>query len=225
MQNQLKEANELFEHKLLLTASDAMERENRIERQLKDAEKEIEELRRKLSQGEKQSMNATPAAEVLDCYEDATAALPSIRQQPPTGGFSQRNLLLRSAPQAKRPRTDVSQQPVPQNLRASPMTPTSGESTVTLTPHAQTQGGFVSTTPGASENCTPLSIDAIRELVIRNSQSLQQLSISSEMRFIQLCLRNGPTSPFKQLLQALSESGSLGESEVLMHGAELLSSL
>ncbi len=210
MQNQLKEANELFEHKLLLTASDAMERENRIERQLKDAEKEIEELRRKLSQGEKQSMNATPAAEILDCYEDATAALPSIRQQPPTGGFSQRNLLLRSAPQAKRPRT---------------MPPTSGESTVTLTPHAQTQGGFVSTTPGASENCTPLSIDTIRELVIRNSQSLQQLSISSEMRFIQLCLRNGPTSPFKQLLQALSESGSLGESEVLMHGAELLSSL
>ena len=38
-----------------MTASDAMERENKIERQLKDASKEIEELRGKLSQGPRQN--------------------------------------------------------------------------------------------------------------------------------------------------------------------------
>jgi hypothetical protein len=68
-----------------------------------------------------------------------------------------------------------------------------------------------------------LSVDAIRELVTRNAQTLRKTS--PEMLFIQLCLRSGTTLPFKQLLQAFSESGSLGESEVLMHGAELLSSL
>ena len=219
----MKEAQESFELKLMVAASDAMETEIKMERQLRDAEKELEELRRKLSQGERQSVNATPASEVLDGYEDASSALSSIRQQLPTAGFSQRNLLLRSAPQAKRPRTDVSHQPVSQNLRVSPMMPSSGES-CGIHP-AQAQGNFVAAIPRALETCTPLSVDAMRELVIRNSQSLQQRTISSEMRFIQLCLRNGPTSPFKQLLQALSESGSLGESEALMHAAELLSSL
>ncbi len=223
IQAQLKEAQESFELNLMVAASGAMETEIKLERQLRDAEKELEELRRKLLQGERQSMNATSASEVLDGYEDASSALPSIRQQLPTAGFSQRNLLLRSAPQAKRPRTDVSHQPMSQSLRVSPMMPTFGETNAT--PPAQAQGNLVAAIPGALEACTPLSVDAMRELVIRNSQSLQQRTISSEMLFIQLCLRNGPTSPFKQLLQALSQSGSLGESEALMHAAELLSSL
>ena len=206
-----------------MTASDAMERENEIERQLKDAAKEIEELRGKLSQGPRQTINTTPATDVLDCYEDATSGISSnrLQLQLPSAGFSQRNLLLRSAPHAKRPRTDISQQQMPQNFRASPMTPTSGESRVT--PHAQTQGVSVASAAGTAGPCNPLSVDAIRELVTRNAQTLR--TTSPEMLFIQLCLRSGTTLPFKQLLQAFSESGSLGESEVLMHGAELLSSL
>ena len=223
LQTQVKEAQESYELKLMMTASDAMERENKIERQLKDAAKEIEELRGKLSQGPRQTINITPATDVLDCYEEATSVMSSNRQQLPSAGFSQRNLLLRSAPQAKRPRTDISQQQMPPNFRASPMTPTSSESCVT--PHAQTQGVSVASAAGTAGPCNPLSVDAIRELVTRNAQTLQQRTTSPEMLFIQLCLRSGTTSPFKQLLQALSESGSLGESEVLMHGAELLSSL
>jgi hypothetical protein len=211
----------------MMTASDAMERENKIERQLKDAAKEIEALRGKLSHGPRQTINTTPATDVLDCYEDATSGISSnrlqLQLQLPSAGFSQRNLLLRSAPHAKRPRTDISQQQMPQNFRASPMTPTSGESRIT--PHAQTQGVSVVSAAGTASPCNQMSVDAIRELVTRGAQTLQQRSTSPEMLFIQLCLRGGTTSPFKQLLQALSESSSLGGSEVLMHGAELLSSL
>jgi hypothetical protein len=223
LQTQVKEAQESYELKLMMTASDAMERENKIERQLKDAAKEIEELRGKLSQGPRQTISSTPATDVLDCYEEATSVMSSNRQQLPSAGFSQKNLLLRSAPQAKRPRTDVSQQQMPPHFRASPMTPTSGESCVT--PHVRTQGVSQASASGTAGPCNPLSVDAIRELVTLNAQTLQQRSTSPEMLFIQLCLRSGITSPFKQLLQALSESGSLGESEALMHGAELLSSL
>jgi hypothetical protein len=220
VQNQLREEQESFELKLMMTASDAMERDNKNERMLKEYSKTIEELRRKLSQTEKQLQNVIPASEALGEHDDSTSAFPSIRHQLPVNGFSQKNFLQKSVPQTKRPRSDISQQPMHQNLRGCPMTPVPGESSAAS--RSQTQGSSVAGTPDTS---TPLSIDAIRDLVRINSQCLQQRSISSEMRFIQICLRSGPISPFKQLLQALSESGALGESEALMHGAELLSSL
>jgi hypothetical protein len=207
VQNQLKEEQESYELKLMMTASDAMERENKTERQLKEAEKVIEELRRKLLQAEK--------AEVFDGHDDATPHVPSNRQQSTVAGFSQKNLMLKSAQQTKRPRSES----IPQNCRESFVPPNSAESCVA--PRSQTQISCAASTPGTSET----SIDAFRDLVRLNSQPLQQHSASPEMRFIQLCLLNGPTSPFKQLLQALNESGALGESEALMHGAELLSSL
>ncbi len=215
MQNQLKEAQESYELKLMMTASDAMERENKTERQLKEAEKVIDELRRKLSQAEKHDAH--------DGHDDTTSHLPSSRQQSAVAGFSQKNLLLRSAPQAKRPRTDISQQLIPQNFRESSAPPNSGESC--LAPRSQSQSGNAASTSGASETCSPMSVDAFRDLVRLNARSFQQHSVSPEMRFIQLCLLNGSSSPFKQLLLALSESGALGESEALMNGAELLSSL
>jgi hypothetical protein len=211
LQNQLKEAQESYELKLMMTASDAMERENRTERQLKEAEKVIEELRRKLSHAEK--------LEAVDSHDEPTSHTPSIRQQSAVAVFSQKNLLLRSAPQPKRPRVDISQQ----NLRECPAPPISGESCVAH--RSQTQSGHAASISGTSEICSPMGVDAFRDLVRLNSQSVQQHSVSPEMRFIQQCLLNGPISPFKQLLLALSESGSLGESEALMNGSELLSSL
>jgi hypothetical protein len=218
VQNQLKEAQESYELKLMMTASDAMERENKTERQLKEAEKVIEDLRRKLSQAEK--------PEVLDGHDDPTSHTTSSRQQPTVAVFSQKNLLLRSAPQApqaKRPRADVAQQLPPQNFRESTSLTISGESSAA--PRSQNQIGNVASNSASSEACNPMSIDSFRDLVRMHSQSLQQHSTSPEMRFIQLCLLNGPISPFKQLSLALSESGALGESEALMNGAELLSTL
>ena len=234
VQNQLQEEKESYELKLMMTASDAMERDNKNERQIKELAKKNEELQQKLALAaqasasastQRQLMNSTPASEVHDGHDGTTLTMPTTRQQFPVAGFSQKNL-LRSAPQApqpKRPRSDFSQQPMPQNLRGSSVLPMAAESSVA--PRSQTQGGLVATTSGTPETNTPASIDAIRDLVRLGSHSLQQCSVSPEMRFIQQCLHNGPTSPFKQLSQALSESGALGESEALMHGAELLSSM
>ncbi len=220
VQNQLKEAQESYELKLMMTASDAMERENKTERQLKETERTVEELRRKLSQVERQAMQAAPASGVMDANDDAVAVAPRNRQLLPFSGFSQKNLLLKSAPQTKRPRTEVTQQPMSQPFPAPPVPSVSGEPNAAH--RSQTPVGFVGT-PGAPESCT--SLDSFRNLVRLNSQSLQQPTISPDMSFVQMCLRNGSISPFKQLLQALSESGALGESQALMHGAELLSAL
>jgi hypothetical protein len=122
VQNQLREEQESFELKLMMTASDAMERDNKNERMLKEYSKTIEELRRKLSQTEKQLQNVIPASEALGEHDDSTSAFPSIRHQLPVNGFSQKNFLQKSVPQTKRPRSDISQQPMHQNLRGCPMT-------------------------------------------------------------------------------------------------------
>lgn len=219
VQNQLKEAQESYELKLMMTASDAMERENKTERQLKETERTVEELRRKLSQAERQAMHAATLGEGMEANDESAAAAPQSRQQLPFSGFSQKNLLLKSAPQSKRPRTEVSQQPLPQPPRAPPVPSVSGEPNAT--PRSQTPVGFVGT-PGAPESCT--SLDSFRNLVRLNSRSSQQRTISPEMRFVQMCVRNG-SGPFKNLLQALGESGALGESPALMRGAELMSTL
>ena len=218
----------------MMTASDAMERDNKNERQLKEIGKKNEELQQKvvlLSQAsaiastQKPLTIPTPAFDVHEGHDTTTLTMPAMRQQLPVTGFSQKNLLRSTpqAPQPKRPRSDVSQQPMPHSLRASTLLPMATESPVA--PRSQTHGGLVATTPGTPESSNPASVDAIRDLLRLGSHSLQQSSVSPEMRFIQQCLHNGPTSPFKQLSQALSESGVLGESEALMHGAELLSSL
>jgi hypothetical protein len=164
-------------------------------------------------------MHAATLGEGMEANDESAAAAPQSRQQLPFSGFSQKNLLLKSAPQSKRPRTEVSQQPLPQPPRAPPVPSVSGEPNAT--PRSQTPVGFVGT-PGAPESCT--SLDSFRNLVRLNSRSSQQRTISPEMRFVQMCVRNG-SGPFKNLLQALGESGALGESPVLMHGAELMSAL